>query len=298
MNELGFSKLSLRDLALLSALVESGKIAPVASAFRISPSAVSYAIDRLRTALNDELLVRTSHGFHPTLAGRQYAARAREFLAQIESVAQQDAFDPSTTAYKFVLLATEYELDGFLGRFVNRIASSRAQVQFVIEQASHAFKIDRLFDDVDLAFSPILIDRAGVEQKLLFSDPYVTFYDENSQSPPTSIGDFAAAQHAVMDPGGYGRSNVDDILEQQGYARYVRVVAPSFHPLGGLMRGSKMISTLPSRLADGAMHGFSHVTPPVEIPELKIFASFARNRPGNPPFDWLMQEIRLEISRG
>lgn len=259
MNELGLSKLSLRDLAILSALVDQGRIGPVADRFGISNSAVSYAVDRLRVAFDDPLLIRESHGFRATQTGAAYAAIATEFLIAFASRQSPAAFDPANSQRAFTLVATDYELQGFLTSVLRDFMAAGAGMTVSLLETTPAFDLERLHTDLDIAFLPEAVDRASIAQTLLFHDAYVTFYDPNHRSAPDTLAEFCAAGHAMVTASGRKSSNIDTALQKLEESRRIRLTAPSFLALASMMRGTDLVTTLPSRFARGAFAGFETV---------------------------------------
>lgn len=63
-------RLRLRDLHILSAVVESGSMAKAAAHLRVTQPAVSKAIGDLEAAVGARLLDRSPHGVEPTVYGR------------------------------------------------------------------------------------------------------------------------------------------------------------------------------------------------------------------------------------
>lgn len=296
MSSLDLSKLTLRDLAVLEALVQARRIKPVADRFAISNSAVSYALERLRTALGDPLLIRESHGFRPTQLGRDYAARARAFLGEMGSVGQPEQFDPAVTERRFCLAVTDYEYRGFLRPVLAELLSGGPEISISLVETHANLGTERLHQDIDIAVLPVQIKRAGIQQELLFHDDYATFFDSSRRAAPVGIEEFCAAGHAVMDVDGGVGSNVDAALARGGRTRRIRLAAPNFGALAALMRGSDLITTLPSRFGDGVFSGFSSCTPPVALTRMTVYSTWSETRSGDSAHIYLRDQLRQAAS--
>ncbi len=291
MNKSGFSKVSLRDLNILVSLVEAGRIGPVANKFSMSTSAVSYAVERLRVALDDTLLVRTSHGFRPTEFGRQYAERAKAFLAEMDSLQEQRGFDPAKSERSFTIMATDYELGGFLGEVAQRLLTQGPNLSLRIIETRPTVQLERLFEDIDIIFAPLPLSRAGVSQTPLLRDDYVTFYDSSARAAPDTLEAYCAAAHGVVVDDGTPYSNVDKALAHFGRKRHVQLSVPSFSALSRMMRGTEMVTTLPAKLCTGDFAGFAQCAPPVTLEPLEVFMTYAQLREGDGGFNWLHDMI-------
>src|SRR5688572_9582099 len=91
-------RLRLRDLHILSTVVQWGSMAKAASHLAMSQPAVSEAIAKLEDALRVRLLDRTSRGIEPTLYARALLKRGhvvfdelRQGIRDIESLADPSA---------------------------------------------------------------------------------------------------------------------------------------------------------------------------------------------------------------
>jgi len=296
MNKIDFSKLALRDLAILQALVQARRIRPVADRFAISNSAVSYALERLRTTLGDPLLIRESHGFRPTRAGRDYAALARDFLIAMGQLAEPEQFDPAVAERQFRLVVTDYELQGFLRPALAELLSAGPKISINLVETHAGLGIERLHQDIDMAVLPVQIQRAGLRQELLFRDQYVTFFDPEIRASPVGIDGFCAARHAIVGADGGAGSNVDAALASAGRARQVRLSAPNFAALAALMRGSDLITTLPSQFGAGAFSGFATCAPAVTLEKMQVYLTWSETRSADPALVYLRDQIRAAAS--
>ena len=66
MNEIQLHRIDLNLLVTFEALMEESTLAAAADRLAVTPSAVSHALGRLRTQLNDPLLVRVGGRMQPS----------------------------------------------------------------------------------------------------------------------------------------------------------------------------------------------------------------------------------------
>ena len=98
--------MTTHDLNLLQVfdlLYEEGNVTKAAARLRLSQSAVSHALARLRVMLGDPLFVRVSSGLQPTERAHQLAPRLRVALAEVRSAIEIPVFDPAKTARRFTV---------------------------------------------------------------------------------------------------------------------------------------------------------------------------------------------------
>src|SRR5207249_3405360 len=90
-------KLRQADLNLLitfAAIAEEKSITAAASRLFLSQPAVSRALQRARAMFQDDLLVRSPHGFELTLRGRKILDELEGLLPRMENLVAPSLFDP------------------------------------------------------------------------------------------------------------------------------------------------------------------------------------------------------------
>jgi len=98
MSEIQLHKIDLNLLSTFEALMEDGSVAGAAEKLHVTPSAVSHALGRLRTQLDDPLFVRVGGKMQPTAKAVQLADDLTPILRGLRrALKPQDAFDPTTS---------------------------------------------------------------------------------------------------------------------------------------------------------------------------------------------------------
>ncbi|MDX2058837.1 MAG: LysR family transcriptional regulator, partial [Gemmatimonadales bacterium] len=104
----------LNLLVTLEALLEEGSVAGAARRLRLSPSAMSRALARLRAATGDPLLVRAGRGLVPTPRARELRGRVGQLVQDGTAVLRPDAqVDLARLTQTFSLRTS----DGFVENF-------------------------------------------------------------------------------------------------------------------------------------------------------------------------------------
>ena len=95
LNKIDLSRADLNLLALFEVVLEERHVGRAADRLRLTPSAVSHGLGRLRRMLNDPLFLRTPKGVVPTARAAELAGPIAEVLARVRSVIATAApFDP------------------------------------------------------------------------------------------------------------------------------------------------------------------------------------------------------------
>src|ERR1700733_8775799 len=104
------SRPDLNLLVTLDVLLAEGSVARAARRLRLSPSAMSRALARLRDTTGDPLLVRAGRGLVPTPRAIELRARAGQLVEEAEAVLRPaEALDPKRLERSFTVRAR----DGF-----------------------------------------------------------------------------------------------------------------------------------------------------------------------------------------
>src|SRR6202140_4194808 len=126
-------KLRQVDLNLLitfAAIAEEKSITAAASRLLLSQPAVSRALQRARTMFQDDLLVRSPHGFELTLRGRKILEELEGLLPRMENLVAPAVFDPTCEKSHFRISGPDNVCTVVLPRLCRQYANGRYQVQF------------------------------------------------------------------------------------------------------------------------------------------------------------------------
>src|SRR5215212_11531735 len=108
LNQIDLSRTDLNLLALFEIVLEEHHVGRAAERLRLSPSAVSHSLGRLRRLLNDPLFIRHPRGLNPTERALALAAPVAEILDRARAVvAVVEPFDPARSKRRFVIGAVD-----------------------------------------------------------------------------------------------------------------------------------------------------------------------------------------------
>jgi DNA-binding transcriptional LysR family regulator len=126
-------KLRQVDLNLLitfAAIAEEKSVTAAASRLLLSQPAVSRALQRARLMFQDDLLVRSPHGFELTLRGRKILEELDGLLPEMEHLVTPSLFDPVREKSHFRISGPDNVCTVVLPRLCRRYENKRYQVQF------------------------------------------------------------------------------------------------------------------------------------------------------------------------
>jgi DNA-binding transcriptional LysR family regulator len=293
------TKLDLNLLLVFHHLLIQKRVSAVAQMLEMSQPAVSSALGRLRTTLDDELFIRTQGGMTPT----PYALQLAEPVAMALDVLQQalnvrGAFNPLTSARNFTLALTDVGEMYFLPVLMDALAKAAPAVTLQIESvAQSSLKEDMSNGKIDLAMGLLPQLQAGFFQQSLFKQKYVCLMRKKhplAQNKAITVPAFFAAEHVRVLAAGTGHGRVDMVLDKQKYKRNVRLTVPHYVALGDVLQHSPLMAIVPERFAQRIVKPFDLVTRdlPFKIPDSAIQQCWHGRLHRDPGHQWLRQLMR------
>lgn len=302
---------SLPDLNLLHVLRTVHATRSVTLAARqlcVTQSAVSNALRRLRARLDDPLFVRTGQGMTPTPMVQNLIGPVERGLQGIErALRNAQAFEPLTSTRLFRLLGNDLAQQVFIPTLLRNLAIRAPGIQLETvdvprDRAAHAMAEGQ----VDLAMGHWSQIGRECVCRPLFTETFVVLMnrDHPLAGKKLTASSYLAARHVDYRPGGNSYPALFDAVN--------RIMAPGMpdrhvvfaarHGLGlaGLIAGSDMLLTIPSRLAAFFCAGSDALVtarPPFPTPRFRISVQWHQRSEHDPATRWLCGELVGLFSR-
>jgi DNA-binding transcriptional LysR family regulator len=293
------AKLDLNLLLVLHHLLILKRVSAVADLLNMSQPAVSSALGRLRTSLDDELFIRTQAGMTPT----PYAVQLAEPVAMALDVLQQalnvrGAFDPQTSTRNFTIALTDVGEMYFLPVLMDALSKAAPGVTLqVVSVAESALKEDMSTGKIDLAMGLLPQLQAGFFQQSLFKQKYICLMRKKHPMAQTShiaMSALFAAEHVRVLATGTGHGRVDLALDKQRHQRKVRLTVPHYVALGDVLQHANLIAVVPERFAQCIAKPFDLVMRdlPIKLEDSAIQQCWHGRLHRDPGHQWLRQLMR------
>jgi DNA-binding transcriptional LysR family regulator len=292
------SEADLNLLVALDALLAEGSVAGAARRLRLSPSAMSRTLARLRSATGDPLLVRAGRGLAPTPRAAALRDRVHALTRDAQAVLRPAADDLDIGALKrtFTIRANEGFVALFAAPLVAAItgAAPRVRVRFAAKSEKTARPLREGLIDLEVG----VLGEAAPEARtqLLFRDGFVGV--ARAGHPLLTGGTitpqrYAACGHVVASRRGLSAGPVDEALAARGLERNVVAVVPGFPDAVRIAQCSDLIALVPrSYLAvigsgEAATPGVIGFALPVPTPEIAVLAMWHPRMDADPAHRWL-----------
>ena len=286
----------LNLLITLDVLLAEGSVARAAQRLRLSPSAMSRALARLRAATGDPLLVRAGRGLVPTPRALQLREQVSQLVQDAHAVLRPaHTLDLGEVVRTFTLRTSEEFVERFGPALLARIAQDApgVRLRFVHKSDKHSALlrdggVDLETGVVDVGASPEVLTQA------LFRDRLVGVVREGHplSRGPLSAARFAQGQHVYVSRRGQDRGQIDEALEAQGLVRQVSIVVAGFNTAIALARDTDLIASVPERYISVPPRGLHCFELPVTLPPFTVAMLWHPRQDADLAHRWLRTCLR------
>lgn len=288
-------RFDLNLLLVFEAVLASKSTTRAAAHLGLTQSAVSNALNRLRTALGDPLFVRTPEGMMPTPRALEISLPLKDAIERIRStLAQQQDFDAAHSDRSFRVYMSDVGQMVMLPKVIQSLQQLAPGVSIETVHIGSLREREACMSsgEVDLAVGYFQDFSGPFHCQALFREEYVCMVRAGhplAGRTPT-LREFAGMRHAMYHPCGGGHAIQEQAIAaamaSHGLPWRVALRVTHFPGLTRMIAETDMITTLPRMLAlAGAQsEDVEILRPPVAIPSFEI-AQFWHKRfhldPGN-----------------
>lgn len=291
----------LNLLVTLDVLLAEGSVAAAARRLRLSPSAMSRALARLRTATGDPLLVRAGRGLVSTPRALELRGRVGQLVEDSEAVLRPaERLDLKGLARTFTLRASEGFAETFGPELIARIAKEAPGVRLRFVQ-----KVDKdstPLRDGAIDFELGVIGAATgpeVRTQALFRDRFIGAVRPRHRLSKGKItpARYAAEKHILVSRRGRDSGPIDDALAALGLKREIATIVGGFSTALALARKTDLVAAVPERGTASLRTGLHSFPLPVETPEVTVSLLWHPRLDADPAHRWLRGLIRDVCAR-
>lgn len=249
------NKPDLNLLLALDALLCEQSVVGAARRLKLSSSAMSRTLSRLRSVTGDPLLVRAGRNMVLTPYAQSIQERTQHTAREAQSILRPEFTQlDSTSLERTFTLRTN---DGFVAAFAPLLLAKVAQ-EAPLVQLHFAPKPEKSARDlraglIDLEIG-VLTDDMGPEILIqaLFQDHFIGVIHKHhplAQATEITIEEYIAFPHIITSRGGLVTGPVDKALAELGLQRHITAVVPSFNAALSIAMASELIALVPASFA-------------------------------------------------
>ena len=291
--------MSMPDLNLLvtlDVLLAEGSVARAAKRLRLSPSAMSRALARLRETTGDPLLVRAGRGLVATPRALELRERVAQLVQDAEAVLRPtQLLDLDQLDRAFTLRSSEGFVENFGPALLARVGAQAPGVRLRFMQKPDKDSTPLRDGSVDLETGVVGKEASPeLRTQALFRDRFIGVV---RQGHPLSQGEITAAryatgEHIYVSRRGHDKGPIDEALKSLGLARWVTTMVAGFSTALALTRATDLIVSVPERHTASLradMHSFAL---PLTLPAFTVAMLWHPRMDADPAHRWLRACLR------
>ena len=264
----------LNLLFTLDVLLAEGSVAGAARRLRLSPSAMSRALVRLRETTGDPLLVRAGRGLVATPRAIELRDRVGQLVLDGVAVLRPvKRLKLRQLVRTFTMRTSEGFVENFGADLIARVGDEAPGVRLRFVP-----KLDRdsaLLRDGTVDLETGVVGNAmgpEVRAQALFRDRFIGVVRIGH---PLSQGEitpsrYASGWHISVSRRGLDRGPIDEALQPLGLERQIVTIVSGFSTALALARASDLIATVPERHTGNLRVGMHSFALPLATPEVAV----------------------------
>jgi DNA-binding transcriptional LysR family regulator len=286
----------LNLLVTLDVLLAEGSVASAARRLRLSPSAMSRALARLRETTGDPLLVRAGRGLVPTPRALELRERVSHLVQDAEAVLRPaETLDLQRFVRTFTLRTSDGFVENFGPELIARVGAGAPGVRLRFVQKPNKESTSLRDGTVDLETGVVgTTTGPEVRAQALFRDRLigVVRIGHSLTQGEVTPARYASGRHISVSRRGLDKGPIDEALSEFGLEREIVTIVGGFSTALALARGTDLIASVPERQTGNLRDGMHSFPLPVSTPELTVSLLWHPRMDADQAHRWLRGVVR------
>jgi DNA-binding transcriptional LysR family regulator len=290
------SRPDLNLLVTLDVLLAEGSVARAARRLRLSPSAMSRALARLRQTTGDPLLVRAGRGLVPTPRALALRERVSQLVQDGEAVLRPaEKLNLKQLVRTFTLRTSDGFVENFGPDLIARVGKEAPGVRLRFVQKPDKGSVPLRDGTVDLETGVVgqMID-PEVRAQAVFRDRFIGVMRIGHPlcRGKMTAARYAAGKHISVLHRGLDSGPIDEALKPMGLQRDIVTIVGGFSTALALARTSNLIATVPERHTGNLRDGMHSFPLPVATDEFTVSLLWHPRLDAEPAHRWIRGCVR------
>ncbi|MFL6302947.1 MAG: LysR family transcriptional regulator [Candidatus Sulfotelmatobacter sp.] len=285
----------LNLLIPLKALLHERNVTRAAERIHLSQSAMSRTLDRLRSELGDELLVRVGRNYELTPRGSALLDELGQVMPRLARLWAGEPFSPAQSEAHIRLAMTDYASSVVLAPLAEICGKLAPGITFEVIPWHERAHEDSEIVATHLILSPLAVP-STFRVEPLFEDRFLCIPGRRLRRRKASITmkEYLSFRHISVETQPSQQNLIDRSLGEAGLHRRVAVHLPYFLAAIRMLETTDLVLTMPARIAEPmlALLDLPRLKAPKEIPPIRYSMVW------HPRFDsdllhaWLREKVR------
>lgn len=298
-----FRTLDLNLLRVFDQVMTERNLTRAARKLALTQPAVSNALNRLRDALGDKLVVRSGYGIEPTPRALALWPTIADALRQMEASLAPADFVASEAVNTFVLAmadATAAELMPGLVEIIEKDAPGVSMRVLPLNTRDPRSLLEQGHVDLAVGFFPAVLAElsaqaqggvASFEHQRLFAGEYVCVMRKGNPLArgPMTLERYCDAHHLLVSFSGRPIGLVDRALAALDRKRRIVLTVNQFFTAGRVVANSNLLTVLPRHFVSvtGIAHELVLRPLPFDVPQVHVDSLWHRRQAQRSDHAWL-----------
>jgi DNA-binding transcriptional LysR family regulator len=288
-------------LIALDVLLTERSVARAAERLRLSPSAMSRALARLREVMGDPLLVRAGSGLVATPRALELRERVGRLVEDgLAILRPADKLDLAHLSRTFTIRTSDGFVENFGPGLVARVGAEAPGIRLRFFQKRDKDSAPLREGAVDLE-TGVIDDRTGPEimSRQLFQDRFIGVVRPGHELCDGIItpARYASGKHISVSRDGSERGLIDEALKGMGLERTIGIIVGGFMTSLALARSSDLVASVPERHTGNLRSGMFSFPLPFATPVITVSVLWHPRMDADPAHRWLRDRVR-EVCAG
>ncbi|MEO0457477.1 MAG: LysR family transcriptional regulator [Cyanobacteria bacterium P01_A01_bin.114] len=288
-------KLDLNLLLALDVLIEEASVTKAAEKLNVSQSSMSYSLKRLRSLLDDPILIRTSRDMEPTPFACEISVAIRQVLTDIQNMLlEREPFDPQTARGDFRIATSDYVEATLGGDLLHRLINQAPGIRIRINSIEHGSILNALDDNnIDLFVGVDSPLKSWHLKQELYREELVCVVDSDCPLTQISLEEYLERSHILVSLQDGFQDIADRFLAQQQLSREIIWSTAYFMAVPLMIVNTDCIALLPSRMAQKCAQsmGLKLLPPPIDVTGFTVSMFWHQRNTNLPQHQWLRSQI-------
>ena len=291
------SQVDLNLLVVFEAVYAEGGVTPAGRRLNLTQPAVSHALSRLRSAVNDPLFVRQGQSIVPTPVARQMIGPVRQSLQGLgATLSRVSGFDPATARTRFTLGMRDVLESVVLPPLMKGVARQAPFIDIaVVKSSRRELEMELAAGAIDVAVDVLLPVPNSVHRARIAPQPLAVIA---RRGHPTIKGKvdlqtYLAQEHIVVSSRRRGQALEDYELSRRGLHRHVRLRCQHYFAAARVVSQTDLLCTMTEPLARILVKSSAaQVLPlPLKMPSFDTFLYWHAHAEEDPANRWLRAQL-------
>lgn len=295
MENVPLANADLNLLVVLEVLLQERGVARSAQRLNLTPSAVSHALNRLRSMFGNELLVRDGKRMIPTSRGLELAETLPVMLQHLSTLLDDPMpFEPATSTRTFRLTAPDF-ISPLIPQLLRDLGKEAPEVSIELSASSSGAVQKTIDGQYDVIIAPGGTQKDGLRGQTLGKWPWVVYGRKDHPAfSDWSMQTWAAFPHLqIGNSTSLGQGPVDKKATQLGIDRKIGAVVPHSLYAAPILTQSDLLLSVPEITLNGSAdaYGLKHSELPFDLPLMEVSLLRSATVGDQPGVKWFFERV-------